>query len=151
LAFQGLFPHIKEKYASQEFESLTQLLHRMLNQDVHPMNKRGISRRGFAYVKYLDTEEEAEIGLAEWVRNKKPMTMPYGKEEAPKFGFDVTKADKFFDLLLQGGQIKLSQYHTIPSADELKEIRYCKWHNAISHSTNDCKIFRQQIQTTIEQ
>jgi hypothetical protein len=59
-------------------------------------------------VEYSDTEEEAEIGLAEWVRNKKPMTMPYGNGEAPKFGFDVTKADKIFDLLLQEGQIKLS-------------------------------------------
>jgi hypothetical protein len=94
-------------------------------------------------VEYLDTEEEAKIGLAEWVGNKKPMTMPYGKEEAPKFGFDVTKADKIFGLLLQDGQIKLSQYHIIPSADELKKIRYCKCHNATSHSTNDCKIFRQ--------
>jgi hypothetical protein len=46
LAFQGLMPHIKEKYASQEFESLTQLLHRMLNQDVRPYEQRGISRRG---------------------------------------------------------------------------------------------------------
>jgi hypothetical protein len=33
-------------------------------------------------VEYSDTEKEAEIGLAEMVRNKKPMTMPYGKEEA---------------------------------------------------------------------
>jgi hypothetical protein len=32
----------------------------------------------------------------------------------------------------------------------LKKIKYCKWH-ATSHSTNDCKIFRQQIQTAIEQ
>jgi hypothetical protein len=79
------------------------------------------------------------------------MTMPYGKEEAPKFGFDVTKANKIFDLLLQEGQIKLSQYHTIPSADELKKIRYCKWNNATSHSTNDCKIFCQQIQAAIKQ
>jgi hypothetical protein len=102
-------------------------------------------------VEYSDTEEEAEIGLAEWVGNKKLMTMPYGKEEATKFGFDVTKADEIFDLLLQEEKIKLSQYHTIPSADELKKIRYCKWHNATSHSTNDCKIFHHQIQIAIEQ
>jgi hypothetical protein len=30
-------------------------------------------------------------------------------------------------------------------------MKYCKWHNAMSHDTNDCKIFRQQIQTAIEQ
>jgi hypothetical protein len=63
----------------------------------------------------------------------------------------ITKADKLFDLLLQQGQIKLSQFYTIPSAEELKRMKYCKWHNATSHDTNDCKIFRQRIQSVIEQ
>jgi hypothetical protein len=40
LAFQGLFPHIKEKYALQKFESLIGLLHRMSNQDVHPYEQK---------------------------------------------------------------------------------------------------------------
>jgi hypothetical protein len=75
------------------------------------------------------------------------VSYPFGK----KFGFDITKADKIFDLLLQQGQIKLSQFHTIPSAEELKRTKYCKWHSAMSHDTNDCKIFRQQIQSAIEQ
>jgi hypothetical protein len=91
------------------------------------------------------------IGLAEWVKGKKTMSCPFGKKEPEKFGFDITKADKIFDLLLQQGQIKLSQFCTIPSAEELKRMKYCKWHNATSHDTNDCKIFRQQIQSTIEQ
>jgi hypothetical protein len=30
-------------------------------------------------------------------------------------------------------------------------MKYCKRHNARSHDTNDCKIFRQQIQLAIEQ
>ncbi|RLM62025.1 hypothetical protein C2845_PM14G18450 [Panicum miliaceum] len=30
-------------------------------------------------------------------------------------------------------------------------MKYCKWHNATSHDTNECKIFRQQIQSAIEQ
>ena len=38
----------------------------------------------------------------------------------------------------------------IPSAEELKKILYCKWHNATSHSTNECKVFRQQLQSAIE-
>jgi len=38
----------------------------------------------------------------------------------------------------------------IPSVEELKKIKYCKWHNAISHSTNECKVFRQQLQSAIE-
>jgi hypothetical protein len=65
LAFQGLLPHIKEKYASQEFESLTQLLHRMSNQDIHPYEKKRNFQKRVAYVEYLDTEEDTKIGLAE--------------------------------------------------------------------------------------
>jgi hypothetical protein len=84
-------------------------------------------------------------------QRKKDSVCPFGKKEPEKSSFDITKADKIFDLLLQQGQIKLSQFHTIPSAEELKRMKYCKWHNATSHDINDCHICRQHIQSTIEQ
>ena len=56
-----------------------------------------------------------------------------------------------FDLLLSEGLIKLKPHPKIPSEDELKNIKYCKWHNATSHDTNECKVFRQQIQMAFEQ
>src|SRR6185312_950677 len=58
---------------------------------------------------------------------------------------------KIFDLLLSDGQFKLKPYHKIPTDQELKNIKYCKWHNATSHDTNECKVFRQQIQSAKEQ
>jgi len=97
-----------------------------------------------------DSDEEPVIGLAEWVKNKKPMSCPFGHKEPEKFTFDITKADRIFDFLLQEGQIKLSPNHVIPSAEELKKMKYCKWHNATSHSTNECKVFRQHLQSVIE-
>ena len=60
-----------------------------------------------------------------------------------KYGFDITKADKIFNLLLLEGQIKLKTYDKIPTDQELKNIKYCKWHNTTSHDTNECKVFRQ--------
>jgi len=72
-------------------------------------------------------------------------------KEPKKFGFNITKADKIFDLLLSEGQIKLKPYHKIPIDQELKNIKYCKWHNVTSHDTNECKVFRQQMQSAIEQ
>ena len=45
----------------------------------------------------------------------------------------------------------MKPHHKIPSEDELKNIKYCKWHNATSHDTNECKVFRQQIQMAFEQ
>jgi len=97
-----------------------------------------------------DSDEESVIGLAKWVKNKKLMFCPFGHKEPEKFASDITKADRIFDFLLQEGQIKLSPNHVIPSAEELKKIKYCKWHNAMSHSTNECKVFKQQLQSAIE-
>jgi hypothetical protein len=45
--------------------------------------------------------------------------------------------------------IKLS--HTIPPIEELKRLAYCKWHGKFSHATNDCNVFRQQIQLSINE
>ena len=45
----------------------------------------------------------------------------------------------------------MKPYHKIPTDQELKNIKYCKCHNATSHDTNECKVFHQQIQLAIEQ
>ena len=93
-----------------------------------------------------DSDDDQMVGSAEWVQNnKKLVSCPFGNKEPEKYGFDITKADKIFDLLLSEGQIKLKPYHKIPIDQELKNIKYCKWHNATSHDTNECKVFRQQI------
>ena len=41
--------------------------------------------------------------------------------------------------------------HAIPSPDELKRHAYYKWHNSTSHATNDCHIFRRQVQSAINE
>jgi hypothetical protein len=46
-------------------------------------------------------DEENMIGLAEWDKGKKTVSCPFGKNKPRRFGFDITKADKIFDLLLQ--------------------------------------------------
>jgi hypothetical protein len=91
-----------------------------------------------------DSDEEQEmVASTEWIQNnKKPVMCLFGKKEPKSFGFDITKADKIFDLLLSEGLIKLKPNHKIPSDKELKNIKYCKRHNATSHDTNECKVFR---------
>jgi hypothetical protein len=71
------------------------------------------------------------------------------RQEEVKFTFNVGKCDKIFDELLKNGNIKIN--HTVPSADELKRRAYCKWHNSFSHATNDCNVFRRQIQSAINE
>jgi len=153
LAFQGLLPHIKDKYASQEFKSLSHLVQRTFDQDIKVFERRKDWNKKVLFVDEAvssDSDEKPVIGLTEWVKNKKPISCPFGQKEPENFAFDITKADRIFDFLLQEGQIKLSPNHVIPSAEELKKIKYCKWHNATSHSTNECKVFRQQLQSAIE-
>ena len=76
---------------------------------------------------------------------------PWGKEVEESYDFDVTKAYKLFDFLLEKGQIKLPANHVILPPDQLKNKKFCKYHNTTSHTTNDCMIFRQHIQRAIQQ
>jgi hypothetical protein len=71
------------------------------------------------------------------------------RQEEVKFIFNVGKCDKIFDELLKNDNIKIN--HTVPSVDELKRRAYCKWHNSFSHATNDCNVFRRQIQWAINE
>ena len=74
-----------------------------------------------------------------------------GKRSLESYDFDVTKSDKFFDFFLEKGQIKLPDGHVMLPPDQLKNKKFCKFHNATSHSTNECRIFRQHIQRAIQQ
>jgi hypothetical protein len=147
-----LLPHLKDRYASQEFESLGHLVQRISEQDTRVFEPKNNWSKKVSFVDEVedsDSDEELVICLAEWVKNKRPISCPFGQKEPDKFTIDITKADIIFDLLLQEGQINMSPNHVIPSTEELK-IMYCKWHNATSHNTNECKVFRQQLQSAIE-
>ena len=75
--------------------------------------------------------------------------IPKNRQEQGRFTFDVSKCDRIFDKLLRSGNIKLS--HAIPPLEKLKRRAYCKWHNSFSHATNNCNIFRRQIQSAINE
>ena len=53
--------------------------------------------------------------------------------------------------MLEKGQIKLPDNHFLLPRHQLKNKKFYKFHNATSHSTNECRIFRQQIQRAIQQ
>ena len=76
---------------------------------------------------------------------------PWGRGVEESYDFDITKSDKLFDFLLEKGQNKLPANHVILPLDQLKNKKFCKYHNTTSHTTNDCRIFRQHIQRAIQQ
>jgi hypothetical protein len=102
-------------------------------------------------------DESTEVYAAEMVWPKQAKSsacsslQPVQKKrlEEVKFTFNIGKCDKIFDELLKNGNIKIN--HTAPSVDELKRCAYCKWHNSFSHATNDCNVFRRQIQSAINE
>jgi hypothetical protein len=100
-------------------------------------------------VHYVDDEVEDEEGneicVAIWV--DKPGDKPFswsflkpnrGRRDEMKYTFDVSKCDHLFNLLLQGGVIRLTEGHVIPNADILAKKTYCKWHDSYTHTTNEC-------------
>ncbi|KAM1897511.1 hypothetical protein ACFX14_031968 [Malus domestica] len=66
------------------------------------------------------------------------------------YTFDITKAEAIFNQLLLAKIIKLRPGHNIPKAEELKGRTYCKYHNSTKHATNNCVIFRDDIQSWID-
>ena len=95
--------------------------------------------------------DDLEVVITEWTWGKAPISCPWVKESENTYDFDVKKADKIFDLLLEKKQLRLLANHVITSAKELRGKKYCKLHNATNHNTNECRIFRLHIQKAIEQ
>jgi hypothetical protein len=60
------------------------------------------------------------------------------------YGFDITKLDMIFDVLLKDKHISPSDGH------KLKGKKYCKFHNKIGKTTNNCIHFRDLIQQAIK-
>ena len=93
--------HRKDKYASQEFESLSHLVQRISDQDIKTFEPRKAWNKKVSFVDEAtssDYDEELVIGLAEWMKYKKSMSCPFGRPE--KLAFDITKADRIFGFLL---------------------------------------------------
>jgi len=66
-----LLPHIRDKYASQEFESLSHLVQRISDQDIKPFEPKRAWNKNVSFVDEAassDSDEEPVIGIAEWVK-----------------------------------------------------------------------------------
>jgi hypothetical protein len=97
--------------------------------------------------------EEQEVSVTEWTRGANPVSCKWIKQQGSAKGFDFneSKVEQIFDLLLKEKQLNLPEGHKFPTAQELQERPYCKWHHLFTHNTNDHKELRRQIQLAIEQ
>ena len=66
-----------------------------------------------------------------------------------KYTFDLTLYDDLFDNLLKNNFIRLIDHKVISSLQDVGKQAYCKWHNSFDHSTKNCNMFRQKVQSAI--
>ncbi|CAA3006187.1 Hypothetical predicted protein [Olea europaea subsp. europaea] len=165
---------LKKKFQNKAFPDLFQLsanvirYERLIREEEQMKNSsKGIYYRDPNFDVHAINDEyydQVEMCLAELIKGDtytcpimaKPR--PSDKDEPIKdenkkartFSFDITKADLIFDKLYKDKQIKLSDKHKLPSPEQVKGKKYCKWHNAWSHLTNNCLVFRHVLQDAIE-
>lgn len=149
--FYGLLMHIKERFPSQEFVSLSHLVQRASTHEVsfHEPQSNQLQKK-VSFPEYSSNiKDEVEIVLSKWTRSTKLTSCPYVKNNRSTVQV-CSKAKTIFDMLLQEGKISYlltTRFHWLSSWTKHK---YYKWHT-MSHGTNDYKVFCQQIQSALEQ
>ncbi|XP_027368230.1 uncharacterized protein LOC113874205 [Abrus precatorius] len=94
---------------------------------------------------------ELKLGPPYVCQSLKPLRMKDKTRPNKSYAFDVSKADHIFDILLKDGQIVLCDDHKIPTLEQRKGKKYCKFHHVYGHWTNNCVRFRDLIQDVIKQ
>jgi hypothetical protein len=169
LSFAGLASYLTEKLEGHEFTDVNQVLPRVVVYENHANDSRAYGRfkdggsreKDKHTVNILDDESasdgDMEVCVAEWVDtpSHKPFSCSFmkpksGRKDGMKYTFDVTKCDRLFDVLIQGGVIKLKEGRDIPSKEIIGKRKYCKWHDLYSPTTNECNYFRRQVQIGLE-
>jgi hypothetical protein len=156
LASLGLAKLIKDMCFQLEINSLAHLVQKLTSYEQrHPEIYQDKFKRHITLIDTEDTkdsEEEQEVAVTEWTQGANPVSCKWVKQQGPAkgFDFDESKVEQIFYLLLREKQLKLLEGHKFPTAQELQGRPYCKWHHLFTHTTNDCKELRRQIQSAIE-
>jgi hypothetical protein len=166
MAVAGMLLPIREKLFDMEFDNLGQLSHKLslMGNQAYGFKKdsRFAKHSDIAdiYNQFLERadqgeefDDEEEVAAAEIVWGKDPVTVNqrWVKQAKGTYDFDVTKADKLFEFLVKEGRIKLPGGHSMLWSDEVKEKRYCGFHDRNSHSINECRVFRMRIQKVVQE
>jgi hypothetical protein len=157
LASLGLAKSIKDMGFQLEFIFLAHLVQKLTSSERrHPKIYQDKFKRQITLVDTEDAEDsgkEQEVAVTEWIHGANPVSCKWVKQQGPTKGFDFneSKVEQIFDLLLREKQLKLPEGHKFPTAQELQGRSYCKWHHLFTHTTNDYKELRRQIQSAIEQ
>jgi hypothetical protein len=122
MAVAGMLPAVREKLFGMEFENLGQLSQKLSLMSNQAYGFKKDARFGKQhdvaeiYNQFLDkadliedSDEELDVAAAEIMWGKEPLTMNqrWVKQTKATYDFDITKADKLFELLVKEGRIRL--------------------------------------------
>ena len=129
LALQGMSLILWKKFNCQEFKNLARLVQRVYTFEgqLQTMRKEKYLKGTAAMFDPYDAdfnEDGLEAAATKWMWSKTPLSCPQVKETESAYNFDIKKADKIFDLLLEKKQLRLPTNHVIPLARELKGKKY---------------------------
>ena len=96
-------------------------------------------------------------GIAEWINEiSEPFIFSALKPspqkrrlEKIKYTFDLTFCVELFNILLEHNFIKPFDHKVLMLSLDAKEQEYCKLHNSFGHDTQNCNMFCQIIQSSI--
>jgi hypothetical protein len=166
MAVARMLPAVREKLFGMEFDNLGRLSQKLSLMSNQAYGFKKDARFGKQhdvadiYNKFLDkadlmedSDDDQDVAAAEIMWGKEPLTMNqrWVKQTKGTYDFDITKADKLFELLVKEGRIRLPEGHSMLRPDGVKEKRYCGFHDRNSHSINDCRVFRMRIQKAIQE
>jgi hypothetical protein len=123
-----MYPLIREKFDGQEFESLAHLVQRVstFESQHRSLRKDKYLKGTIAMSDPYDADSDGDdpkVATTEWTWGKAPISCPLEKEAKNAYDFDVKKANKIFDLLLEEKQLRLSANHVIAAAKEVKTAK----------------------------
>jgi hypothetical protein len=101
----------------------------------------------------ISVKEHKKKCVAEWVDIKFVSFVCSALKPSPqknrlrnkRYTFDMSRCDQNFDILVQEYHIRLLDHYDMPSLiiSKVEKGDYCKWHGVLTHSTNECNVFRQ--------
>ena len=176
MAAGGLDYSIRKKLDTRYLRDMAQLADRVRQlEPLRDEKARANKNKRIAFVEYTeDIQEsydepikfdESEIDLAELKQgppysckllvpsNGKNSVETEKNDRFPKktYTFDVTKCDEIFDWLVMDGQILVPPGAKVPPLEQRKKRGFCKYHNFLGHKTSHCFLFRDLVQTAIQE
>jgi hypothetical protein len=85
--------------------------------------------------------------------NGKNPVEPEKDDRFPKktYTFDVTKCDEIFNLLVKDGQMIVPLGAKVPPLEQRKKRGFCKYHSFLGDKTSQCFLFRDLVQSAIQE